>query len=110
MKQTINFSQFVDAFHAYDCYDSYGYNGLRVIFDALEEYTEDTGEDIELDVIAICCDYNMLSAEEIINEYDIDVSDCEGDEGDIHDAVEDYLQDNTAVLGEADGQFIFQEF
>ncbi len=109
MKQSVNFYDFVDRFHAYDRYDSYGYDGLRVIFDALEQYEDDTGEEIELDVIAICCDFNMLSSKDVAKDYGIDLSDCEND-NDIHDTVEEYLQNNTWLLGETNGEFIFQVF
>jgi hypothetical protein len=106
MKQSVNFSQFVDAFNAYDRYDSFGYDGLRVIFDALEQYEEDTGEEIELDVIAICCDFNMLTIDEIIQYYSIDID----PDGDKEDQVMEYLQDNTWVLGETDDSIVFQVF
>lgn len=108
MKQSINFSQFVDAFRAYDRYDSFGYDGLRIIFDYLEAYEQDTGEEIELDVIAICCDYNMLSIEDIIKEYRIDVSDVDAD--DVEEFVLDYLNDNTTVLGQCADYVVFQCF
>lgn len=108
MKQTVTFNQFVDAFRAYDRYDSFGYNGLRIIFDYLEQYEQDTGEEIELDVIAICCDYNMMDIEDIVKEYRIDVSDV--DEDDIEQFVIDYLNDHTRVLGRCVDGVIFQCF
>ena len=108
MKQSITFSQFVDAFHAYDRYDSFGYDGLRVIFDYLEDYENLTGDEIELDIIAICCDYNMMSIEDIAKEYRIDVSDV--DEDDIEQYVLDYLNDNTIVLGRCVDGVVFQCF
>lgn len=108
MKQSINFSQFVDAFRAYDRYDSFGYDGLRIIFDYLENYEDQAGEEIELDVIAICCDYNMMAIEDIINEYRIDVSDVNAD--DVDEFVFDYLNDRTMVLGQCVGGVMFQCF
>lgn len=108
MKQSINFSQFVDAFHAYDRYDSFGYAGLRIIFDYLEQYEQDCNEEIELDVIAICCDYNMMAIEDIINEYRIDVSDV--DEDDVEQYVIDYLNDWTMVLGRCVDGVVFHCF
>ncbi len=108
MKQSITFGQFVDAFHAYDRYDSFGYDGLRVIFDYLEAYEQDTGEEIELDVIAICCDYNMMPIEDIVKEYRIDVSDVDAD--DLEEYVLDYLNDQTMVLGQCADGVVFQCF
>lgn len=108
MKQSITFSQFVDAFHAYDRYDSFGYNGLRIIFDYLEQYEQDCNTEIELDVVAICCDYNMMDIEDIIKEYGIDVSDV--DEDAVEEYVIDYLNDHTMVLGQCVDGVVFQCF
>jgi hypothetical protein len=108
MKQSINFSQFVDAFRAYDRYDSFGYTGLRVIFDYLEQYEQDCNEEIGGDVIAICCDYNMMDIEDIVEEYRIDVSDV--DEDDVEQYVLDYLNDHTMVLGQCVDGIVFQCF
>ena len=65
MKQTVNFSAFCDAFHAYNRYDQFGYDALKVLFDYLEELEEDTGNEMELDVIALCCDYSVDSWQDI---------------------------------------------
>lgn len=108
MKQSINFYQFVEAFRAYNRYDSFGYDGLRVIFDYLEQYEQDTGEEIELDVIAICCDYNMMTVEDIVKEYRIDVSDVDAD--DLEEYVLDYLNNQTMVLGQCADGVVFQCF
>lgn len=108
MKQTITFSSFVDAFHACDRYDQFGYEALRILFDYLEAYEDDTGEQIELDVIALCCDYSVDTVADIANQYDIDVSDCEDDQ-DRFDTVMGYLQNNTSVCGSfkgTDGDYI----
>jgi len=37
--------------------NQFTYEGLDALFDHLEEYEESTGEKIEFDPIAICCDY-----------------------------------------------------
>lgn len=114
MKQSITFSQFVDAFRAHDRYDSFGYDGLRVIFDFLESYEEDTGEEVELDVIAICCDYNLMHWSDIAQEYRIDLSHINDADDDYdeqaEEAVLDYLNDHTMVLGQCDDGIVFQCF
>ena len=80
MKQSINFSAFVDAFHAHNRYDSYGYEALKVIFEYLEEYEDSTGEEIELDVIAICCDYDSAHYTDIASNYSIDLDGLDDDD------------------------------
>jgi hypothetical protein len=114
MKQSITFSQFVDAFRAHDRYDSFGYDGLRVIFDYLEQYEQDTNEEIELDVIAICCDYNMMSFDDIAREYNIDLAHLDAEDDDYEEQCEEvvleYLNDNTVVLGQCADGVVFQCF
>ena len=95
MKQTVNFSAFVDAFRAYGRYDQFGYEGLRVLFDYLEEYEESSGEELELDVIALCCDYSVDSVDDIAAQYDIDM-DGETDPDVRRELVLDYLNCNGA--------------
>ena len=110
MKQSITFSAFVDAFNAHDRYDQFGYKALRVIFDYLEQYEEDTGEELELAVLAICCDYTVDKWENIAKDYNIEL-DPEEDSVDQACTVLEYLQDNTIFLGEAeDGNFVYQQF
>jgi hypothetical protein len=102
MKQSVNFYSFVDAFHAYNRYNQFGYTALKILFEYLKEYEESTGEEIELDVISLCCDYSVDSVADIASNYDIDLSECEDDE-ERRAAVLDYLQDNTQVCGDYEG-------
>jgi len=62
MKQTVNFTTFVDAFKVRERYDQLGgYDGLTALFDYLEEYEYSAGEEIELDVIGLCCEYTYYA-------------------------------------------------
>ena len=88
--------QFREAFRLADRSDQFSYEGLEVLFDYLEEYSEDIGEPIELDVVALCCEYYESSIDELIENYDIDVSDA-ADEFEKEDIVRDYLTDNTVI-------------
>jgi len=54
MKQSINLYDFRDAFQAMRP-DNFSHEGLHALFDYLEALEEDTGEEIELGVIALCC-------------------------------------------------------
>lgn len=95
MKQTVNKEDFMHAFHAYNRYEQFGYDALSVLFDYYEELENDIGEEIELDVIAICCEWSVLTSEYIHQQYDIDV---------------DELRDNTIVLDVDDGRFLVYVF
>jgi hypothetical protein len=46
-------------------------NGLSMLWDYLEDYENDTGEEMELDVIALCCDFAVLTQAEMIQDYSI---------------------------------------
>jgi len=56
MKTTINFYDFSRWFEQ-NRPNNFSRAGLRALFEYLEEYEEDTGEQIEFDPIAICCEY-----------------------------------------------------
>lgn len=71
MKQTVNYYTFAQAFRDYDRFDQFGGAALSALFDYLEELEQDTGEEMELDVIALCCDWTRYdSAVEACSEYD----------------------------------------
>jgi len=111
MKSAVTFSDFVDAFRQYDRYDQFGYDGLKVLYDYLVEMEADTGYEIDLDVIGLCCDYSVETVEELANMYDIDY-DIEDNsymnedeistacQESMRQAVLDYLEYNTTVCGE----------
>lgn len=118
MKQTINFSQFCDAFRDAGREDQYTYQGQRALFDMLTEYEEETGQELELDVIALCCEYQESTVDEVIEDYLIEVEleedDTDGDyEYKKEKAVREYLSDNTSFTECRSGgeiHFIFASF
>lgn len=52
----VNFNEFVNAFRAIRP-DNFSTDGLAALFSHLEELEEGAGEPMELDVIALCCDW-----------------------------------------------------
>lgn len=110
MKTQVTFSDFTKAFHDMNRQENFSYEGLRTLYDFLIEMEEDTGEEMELDVIALCCDFNEDTLEDVIINYDIDVSDAEDDE-EKADIVEEYLNGHTILVGQTDsGTFVYQAF
>jgi hypothetical protein len=81
-----------------DRYDQFGYDGLRVLFDFLEQFEQDTGEEIELDVIALCCEYSVDSVDSVVDMYSVDVAD-DADEAEKLKAVENFLTESTLFCG-----------
>jgi len=69
MKQTINEYQFKNAFQK--CRpNNFSYEGLTALYDYLEDYEADTGQEMELDVIGLCCDFTEYnSLKEFQDEY-----------------------------------------
>jgi hypothetical protein len=106
MKKTINFQDFAEEFNRYNRADNFTYEGLRALFDYLEE----CDPDLELDVIAICCDYYQSEWYDVANDYRIDLSGCD-DKDAMIDAVREHLHENTCVVAELDdGSFVFAAF
>ena len=58
MIQTVTEHDFVSAFLDWDTYkDCFSYEGLKSLFEYFENLIEETGKQIELDVVAISCEY-----------------------------------------------------
>jgi hypothetical protein len=105
MKQTIGFSEFQDAFTSLRP-QNFSLQGLGVLWDYLEQYEQDCGEEIELDVVALCCDFNEDGTNNIASDYRIDVEGLDADE--ITEAVREYLEDEGALVGEVEGGFVYR--
>lgn len=110
MKQTIGLSQFTDEFMAIRP-NNFSLEGLEILFNGLEELEEDTNEEMELDVIALCCDFSEMTINEIIETYS-DLFDEERlEDDDAYDYVRDVLGNNTWVLGLTDkNTYVFRQF
>ena len=107
--QTVGIYGFREAFRSMNRQDQFSYEGLEVLFNYLDNLSDDIRKPIELDVIALCCDCYESSIDELIENYDIDVSDA-ADKFEKEDIVRDYLTDNTIVCGEVDGGFVYAVF
>ena len=102
MIQTINVSDFRDAFRACGRAEQFSYEALGALFDYLEELDPD----FELDVVALCCDYSEDSAEDIAANYDIKVDSVD----ELEDAVRAYLEEHTSIVAETASGFLYAQF
>ena len=104
--QTIDSSnQLRDEFRRFDRQNTFSYEGMELLYDFLENL----GEDIELDVISLCCDYSEETAEDIAQNYSIDVEGL--DDGEMLDTVLSYLEQNTILIGKTDsGSIVYGVF
>ena len=108
---TLDKYSFADAFKRYNRQDQFSPKGLEVLFDHLEEYSASAGEPVELDVVVLCCEYCESSIQELINNYNIDLSEVDEDDPDsIIEVVREYLEDNTSVCGQVEGGFVYAAF
>lgn len=99
MHVTINSFDFIKAFEDYGRENQFSREALFALFDYFEELEQDIGEDIELDVIGICCDYTEYeSLEEFKEQYNDD-----------YDSIED-IEDETSVIRLDSGGLIVQNF
>ena len=108
--QTINSaSQFADMFKQSSRTDQFSYEALEAIYGYLEDYSNDSGENVELDIVAICCDWQEATWEEAAEQYRIDLSEYDNDADKIQ-AVSEYLWENTHSIDLDDGVFVFVNF
>lgn len=102
-------SQFRDEFHRAGRKDQFSYEGLGLLFDYLEQYEADTGEEIKLDVIALCCEFSEDSPENIRDQYGIDTEGMS--EGQSLDEVIATLEENCAFVGKTDsGAIVYRSY
>jgi len=92
--------------------NNFTYKQAERLIEYLEEMEEETGETIEFDSVAIRCDFNASTQEEILNDYSnlIDEEIEEMDKEEIEKYIVDFLQENTIYIGYEDGAFIYQTF
>ena len=105
MKQTVTEYQFVDSFRACGRESQFSAPARRALFDYLESFEHDSGTELELDPIAVCCDFaeypSALSAAEAY-----------GFKGGIDSKDEtplEWLQNRTQAI-EFEGGIVIQQF
>jgi len=82
MIDTINKYNFIDRFRSSDSYaNNFSYEGLSALFDYLEDYEDDTGEKIEFDLVALCCDFTEYENLQEIKDNYSDIESLEDLEG-----------------------------
>ena len=89
--------------------DNFSYDGLKVLFEYLEEYEMDIGEELELDVIGLCCDFSESTFEDIVALYNVEI-DINENEDEQKQQVIDFLQSEGAYVGETLNSIIYRDF
>jgi hypothetical protein len=116
MKTTLNTYQIADALRN-DTNARWSYNGSLALAEYLEEYEESAGEELELDVCAIRCDFSEYSSlldwahdhfSNALEELGFDETE-ENDEDEVDEKIRDYIQDHGQLI-EFDGGIIVSSF
>jgi len=78
MKQSnLTAGDFVDAFRAYDRVSNFEYDGLHALYEYLTDLEDGTGDEMELDVVALCCDFTRYeSLEDYCEQYGVEPDDA----------------------------------
>ena len=79
--------------------NNFSYEGLNALYNYLIDYEEDTGEETELDVIGLCCDYT---------EYE-NLKEFQTDYGKEYKTIKD-IENETQVIPFGEESFIIQQF
>lgn len=106
MYTRVSFYDFQRAFNDANRAENFTYSELEALFNYLEELEEDTGEQIELDVIALCCEFSAYdSPRECAEQYDLDIDEDMDD-----DEIIDIIRENTTVIVSESGSVIIQNY
>lgn len=97
MKQTVYLTDFRDAFHQAGRGNQFTHEGLEILFNWIEELDDSTGEETELDVIALCCDFEESHFSDIAKSYGIDIEGLEDDKA--LETVRDHIWEYSQYCG-----------
>ena len=104
MYKTMNEYDFIRAFGDMDRKENFSYESLVALYEDIKDFEETTGESVELDVIAICCEYSEYeNAQEAYNAYS-GVTDLSPEESLV------WLEERTSVICTTSSTIIIQNF
>jgi len=119
MKQTVSYYGFVDTFMSIRP-ENFSRQALTAMFEYFEEYEDSSGEEMELDVVAICCDFSeydsAIAAAREMSDFEPDAQrdDFTSDEEDeylecLEKEAMEYLENHTTVI-RFDGGIVVASF
>lgn len=114
MKRTVTESQFIDAFDDCGRGNQFSREARAALFDYLEDMERDTGEEYELDIIELCCEFSEYeTALEAAKEYGYDPADDDDPDKTAKENKEarednalDWLNGETTVIKFDDGVIV----
>jgi hypothetical protein len=108
MKTTVNSSEFHNAFNTIRP-ENFSHEALSALFEHLEDLERDTGEEYELDVIELCCDFNEATYTEVADNYSIDLTEGETEDEKIALVVE-FLENEGALVANLSDSMLYRQF
>tara|TARA_R100000008_G_scaffold858_2_gene719 strand:- start:3785 stop:4084 length:300 start_codon:yes stop_codon:yes gene_type:complete len=99
MKETVNEYQFVSAFDDMNRSEAFSRTGRFALYEYLTDLEEDCGIELELDVIAICCEFTEF---ENLEEFQESYGDWE--------TIEEIETQTTVIGGYDEDRFIIRDF
>ena len=57
--------------------NNFSYDGLKTLFQYLDEMSEDCGQNIEFDPIGFCCEFSEYNLEDFNEDYDLNIESFE---------------------------------
>ena len=112
MKTTVSAIDFIDSFRRMGRNDQFSPAALRALFEHITEMEREAEDEIELDVIGLCCEWQEFkTALEAAVEYGFDAGESAksfGHESDESEAL-DWLREQTQVV-EFDGGVLVMGF
>ncbi len=111
MIKKISQNEFINYFMDSDTYkNNFSYDGLVALYDYFEELEYSTNEQIEFDIVSICCEYteyeNLKEAYKNFEGYEMSEKELEEVS---EDNMRTYFEDRTQVI-DFDGGVIIQNF
>jgi len=88
IKKTLTQSEFIEEFKSSDYKNNFSYNGLIELYN----YFDNLGEDINFDMIAICCEFSEY--ENIDEAY----KELTGKQEESIEEMREYITDNTLLI------------
>ena len=64
----VSFCEFCDMFYNHDREDQFSYKGREALYNWYSDLSEEQGEDLEVDIVAICCEWTEYNDLEDYNE------------------------------------------
>ena len=111
MIQTISQNEFINYFMDSETYrNNFSYEGKKALFNYFEELEESIGEQIEFNMVAVCCEYseyeNLKEAYSVYEGHGMSEEELEEVS---EDDMQTYFEDNTQLI-EFDSGIIIQNF